>query len=74
MSEMTEWEITDGRTVYNDDFVKSAEIIKEFSGLTKDVSLQKGKQKSKLLMFFNNNERRAKHGCNFNITWRSCFN
>lgn len=52
MSEMTGWEITDGRTVYNDDFVKFAEIIKEFAELTKDASLQKGKQKIEITNVF----------------------
>lgn len=56
-SEMTGWEITDGRTVYNDDFIQFAEIIKEFAELTKNMSLQKGKQKREVTKFFKNNER-----------------
>ena len=51
-SEMTGWEITDGRTVYNDDFIQFAEIIKEFAELTKNVPLRKGKQKTEVTKVF----------------------
>lgn len=57
MSEMTGWEIIDGRTVYNDDFIQFAEIIKEFAELTRNVPLRKGKQKIEVTKVFKNNER-----------------